>query len=242
MDGFSYNDIFDTKGIEYLVIIGFFAILIPFWILLSKRVSISENVRKVIGSLTMRSLKIPQGIFFSGNHTWAHMSKTGSATVGLDDMLLHITGDINLRNLKKQGEQIAKNEMIGEIVNNGNILKILAPVSGEILEMNSSLLSDPGAITDDPYHNGWIYRMKPSKWSAETRTYRIAEEATAWFEQELVRFKDFLSQNALNISPETARLVLQDGGEISDHSLAGLPPEVWSRFQEEFLSRTDIVK
>ena len=38
MDGFSYSDIFATKGIEYLIIISFLALLVPFWIILNKQV------------------------------------------------------------------------------------------------------------------------------------------------------------------------------------------------------------
>ena len=38
MDGFSYINIFDTKGIEYLVIIAFLVMIIPFWIIINKEV------------------------------------------------------------------------------------------------------------------------------------------------------------------------------------------------------------
>ena len=38
MDGFTYHDIFETKGLEYLAIIAFFLLLIPFWIILNRKV------------------------------------------------------------------------------------------------------------------------------------------------------------------------------------------------------------
>ena len=46
MDGFSYNNIFETKGIEYLVVIAFFALLIPFWITLNKQAKITGQIQK----------------------------------------------------------------------------------------------------------------------------------------------------------------------------------------------------
>lgn len=242
MDGFTYNDIFETKGIEYLIIIGFFAILIPFWLFLTRRVRIAEKVRNAIGALTLRTLKIPQGIYYSGNHTWAHLGKTGEATIGIDDLLLHITGEVNFNNLRKPGDRISKNETLGEIEHEGNILKILSPVSGEIIDTNPALTSDPGIIAEDPYQNGWMYRMKPEKWVSETSTYRLAGDATKWFEDELARLKDFLARHSMNLSPETSKVVLQDGGEITEHILAELPQEVWNKFQDDFLSRTDIEK
>ena len=48
MDGFTYNNIFDTKGIEYLVIIAFFAILILFWIALNKQIKIRKRIQKTL--------------------------------------------------------------------------------------------------------------------------------------------------------------------------------------------------
>ena len=106
MDVFSYNNIFETKGIEYLVVIAFLALLIPFWITLNKKTKITGQIRKRVGILTAGKLKIPQGIFYSRNHTWAHLEMSGIARVGLDDLLLHITGDINFSDLKNRGEKI----------------------------------------------------------------------------------------------------------------------------------------
>ena len=47
MDGFSYHDIFATKGLEYLVIIAFLALLIPFWIVLNKQVKIKVYLEEI---------------------------------------------------------------------------------------------------------------------------------------------------------------------------------------------------
>ncbi len=242
MEGFTYSDIFETKGIEYLVIIGFFAILIPFWLLLTRKVKIAETVRKALGAISLRSLRIPQGIFYSGNHTWAHLERSGFASVGIDDLLVHITGEVTFMGLKNTGDRIVKGEPMGIIGHNGSSLKILSPVSGEVLTVNPVLRNDPGSVSEDPYQKGWMYKLKPSDWVAETSSYRLAGDATSWFEQELARFRDFLARYAMGLSPESSRLILQDGGEISDHILTELPPEVWNKFQDDFLGTTDIVK
>ena len=110
MDGFSYNNIFDTKGIEYLVIIAFLLLLIPFWLALNRQVKIKEQIRKALGVLSASILKVPQGIYYFKNHTWAYLEKSGIAKVGLDDLLLHITGEVTIRQLKNPGETISKGE------------------------------------------------------------------------------------------------------------------------------------
>ena len=237
MDGFSYSNIFETKGIEYLAIIVFFAILIPFWIILNKKVKISKEFQKTLGVLTAKVLRIPQGLFYSKNHTWTHLEVSGVAKVGIDDLLLHITGNVKVTNLKEPGKRVNKGEVLAEIVRNGKQLKILSPISGEILNTNSLLNEDTEIINQDPYGQGWIYKIKPTNWSAETNSYYLAQEATNWSNMELIRFKDFLANSMKKYSAEPALLTFQDGGELCDNPISELPNELWQDFQKDFLNQ-----
>lgn len=235
MDGFTYQNIFETKGIEYLAIIAFFAILIPFWLLLNRQIRISKEIQKALGTLTANALKIPQGVFFSKNHTWTHLEKGGVARVGVDDLLLHLTGDVNVKRLKKAGEMIERGEYLIDIEHKGKSLKITSPISGEIVENNKVLLDNPKLLNEDPYLKGWMYKIKPSRWIAETNSFYLAEEATNWSAKEIERFKDFLAASVQRYTPDPSNIVLQDGGELINHPLSGLPTEVWQDFQRSFL-------
>jgi len=236
MDGFSYFDIFATKGLEYLVIIAFLALLIPFWIALNKQAKMTRQIQTALSVLSANILKIPQGLFYGQNHTWMHLEKSGTAKVGLDDLLLHITGEVKFRNLKKPGETISKGDLLAEIDQNGKLLSIYSPVSGKILDTNSLLNDSNGALNEDPYGKGWMYKIKPSNWREEANSCYFAEEATNWSSKELERFKDFLARTMTNYTSETAMIVMQDGGELCDHTLASLPDEIWKDFQNEFLT------
>jgi glycine cleavage system H protein len=236
MDGFSYFNIFETKGIEYLVIIAFLVLLIPFWIVLNKQARISNKIHEAIGVLSANILKIPQGLFYFRNHTWMFMEKSGVAKMGLDDLLLHITGKVKFTSLKSPGETIRKGDLLTEIDQNGKLLSIFSPVSGVITDTNSALHERNGELNEDPYGKGWIYKIKPSNWIAETKSCYFAEEASNWSARELERFKDFLARTTRNYTPENAMIIMQDGGEIYDHSLSVLPDEIWKDFQKEFLN------
>jgi len=236
MDGFSYNNIFDTKGIEYLVIIAFFLLLIPFWLILNKKVQIKEQLRKALGVLSAGILKVPQGIFYSKNHTWAYLQKSGIAKVGLDDLLLHITGEVKIHELKSAGETINKGEGLAEINQQGRSLKVFSPISGKLVGSNPVLAENQGLLNQDPYGKGWLFDIKPSNWIAEIPSCYLAEEATEWFGKELDRYKDFLAMNIGKYSPETSFATLQDGGELIDNSLSDLPEGMWNDFQTEFLN------
>jgi len=236
MDGFSYSDIFATKGIEYLIIITFLVLLVPFWLVLNKQKQLSSTIQKALGFLSASILKIPQGLFYSRNHTWMHMEKSGTAKVGLDDLLLHITGEVKFKIHKNPGDEIMKGDLLTEINQNGKLLRILSPVSGKITNINSAINENPRMLNEDPYGEGWIYKIRPSNWVAETKTCYFAEEATNWSATELERFKDFLAVSMKNYAPEPSMVILQDGGELCDHSLSSLPNEIWRDFEDEFLN------
>jgi len=236
MDAFTYNNIFDTKGIEYLIIIGFFIVLIPFWLILTKKITIPEKIRRIPGILTANILRIPQGLLFCKNHTWAHLSRNGIAEIGLDDLLLHITGDVTFVSIKTRGKVVSKGDLIAEIGQNGKTLKIFSPLSGEITETNRALSGEPEIMTSDPYGKGWIFKIRPTGWTAETSSYYLAAEAVSWLSNELSRFKDFLMESASKYSHGESELILQDGGELRDHTLSELPGEVWNSFQDDFMN------
>jgi len=236
MDGFSYSDIFATKGIEYLIIITFLVLLVPFWLVLNKQKQISSTIKKALGFLTQSVLRIPQGLFYSKNHMWMYMEKSGTAKLGLDDLLLHITGEVKFKLQKNQGDMIQKGELLTEIDQNGKLLRIFSPVSGKIMNINATINENPGMLNEDPYGKGWICKIKPTNWIAETKACYFAEEATNWSEGELERFKDFLAESMKNYAPQPSLVILQDGGELCDHSLSTLPSEIWRDFEGEFLN------
>jgi glycine cleavage system H protein len=234
MDGFTYHNLFETKGIEYIAIIGFFLVLIPFWIILN-RPRTAKRIRQAAGKLTAGMIRIPHGLFFSRNHTWTHLEKTGLAKIGLDDLLMHITGEVKFKSLRQPGEKISRGDLIAEMDNTGKCLKVFSPVSGEIMETNAFLTVSPYYVSDDPYSKGWMYKVRPSDWKNETNHYFLAGEASVWISNELARFKDFIAESLAKHSPDP-QIAYQDGGEVQDNTLSNLPVEVWEEFQEKFLS------
>lgn len=235
MDGFTYTNIFQTKGIEYLVIIGFLLLLIPFWIIINRKAQILSKIKKVLGTLTLDSLKVPQGIYYGKSHTWAYLEKSGLAQVGMDDLLVHLTGRLRFHRMREPGEIIKKGELMAEIIQDGKKLRVNSPISGKIVAMNAGIQHNPDILGKDPYNEGWIYRIDPINWKAETRTYHFGTEARNWFNGEIDRFKDFVAASVARNMPEQSDMVLQSGGELIDHTLEALPGAVWQDFQKEFL-------
>ncbi|MCE5346995.1 MAG: hypothetical protein LLG13_12025 [Bacteroidales bacterium] len=236
MDGFSYNNIFDTKGIEYLILIAFLLIIIPFWIALNRKTGKTKQGRRKATILSAAVLRILRGLYYSKNHTWSCLGKSGVALIGLDNFLFHITGRVKFINLKKSGDFINKGDLIIEIEQNEKSLKIFSPLSGEIISTNTFLNERSWDLKSDPYEEGWIYRIRPAKWKEETESLYLADAAIEWSEKELVRFKELMILWVKKYSVEPSKVISQESGEIFDQPLSELPGECWQEFQKYFLS------
>ncbi|MCF8225141.1 MAG: glycine cleavage system protein H [Bacteroidales bacterium] len=236
MDAFSYTDIFDTKGIEYIIVIGFLLLTIPVWMWLNKPVNAVNKFADKIQAISLEVLRIPHGLMFDRNHTWAFLERSGQAKVGIDDLLLHITGGVSVDYLKKNGEKIEKGEVIASLEQEGKKLDIASPISGVIKGANMSLKEDRGKINQDPYGKGWLYRIEPEKWKTETAACLMSEDAEEWAKNELERVKDFFSGSFGKVrSADLPPVVLQEGGELKNALLAEMPEDIWRKFQSEIL-------
>ena len=232
MEQFVYSDIFDTKGIEYIIVILFFMLLIPFWYMLNRPVKLKGLMNDAIHAINLQALRIPQGLLFNRHHTWSHLEKSGVASVGMDDLLLHLTGGVELNYLKERQEKVKRGEPIARITQEGKELLITSPISGKIDRVHNSLEDNAEAISKDPY-SSWLYQIKPEKWHEETGEAMMAEQASEWTGKELERFRDYLAESVAEESG--AEVVLQEGGELTGHPLSEMNQEAWKGFQEKFL-------
>ena len=194
------------------------------------------TIKRAIDDLTTRIFNIPKGIYFSRNHTWAFLEKTGEAKIGLNDFLAAVVGNVKVKMLKVQGENIGRGEVLAEMEQGNKHLKIVSPVSGLIVKNNEALQCASNVVFSDPYENHWLCAIQPTQWKADTNSFLLADEATKWILSEVDRFKDFLAVSMVRHSPEPALISLQEGGEIKPHILEEMDHNVWEDFQNSFLT------
>lgn len=231
MDAFSYTNIFQTKGIEYLIIIAFLILIVPFWQIITRPV-VRQKIKEVVGFLSEKILKIPRGLQYSKNHTWAHLNKSGDAVIGIDDLLNHLLGEVEVNPLKETGELVKKGEKIIELNQGDKKLDLVSPISGKLLSYNNLLKEEPSLINSEPYDNGWLAHIVPESWVQESSGFVTGEDAVSWENEEFLKFKDFMAQT----TGENEKVILQEGGEIIDNPLSGFSQDVWSKFQKQFLN------
>lgn len=181
------------------------------------------------------ALIIPKGIYFDKTHTWAYLEQDGIVRVGIDDFLQHITGTITRIIMRNPSDQFKKGDKILTVIQNGKQLNLYAPVSGTIKERNKLLETNSSLINSSPYETGWIYKIEPTNWGRENQLLFMAEKHRQFIQKEFSRLKDFLAAELVSDIERYTRVILQDGGELSDGTLSNLGPEIWDDFQTKFI-------
>jgi len=103
---------------------------------------------------------VPENLRYTKEHEWVSDNGDGTITFGITDYAQSALGDIVYIQLPKVGMSISAGAVCGEVESTKSVSEIFAPVGGEILEVNESLNSAPERINQDPYHAGWIAKVK----------------------------------------------------------------------------------
>ena len=120
-------------------------------------------------------MNVPANLKYTKDHEWLK-TEGDVAWIGITDFAQHELGDIVFIEVETVGESLEKHESFGTIEAVKTVSDIFMPVSGEILEFNETLTTQPETINKDPYDKGWIVKIRM------TRPEEVAElmDATAY--------------------------------------------------------------
>ncbi len=162
---------------------------------------------------------LPGGFFLSEGHTWIRIEPDGQAIVGLDDFARKALRSIDKLELPSLGQTLQRGHPLFSVRNGGRLIRFTSPVSGKITRFNESLENDPAAVIRSPYDKGWVCCLQPSDLAGDLPALRIGEQAVAWYQEEIARFR-------------AARPLTEEG--ISD--------DVWESFESGFLLGRDAAR
>lgn len=106
-------------------------------------------------------MEIPSDRFYSEYHLWVKV-EDGSATVGITDHAREELGEVDYVELPQEGDTITRGTAFGIIETSKAVTDLVAPISGQVLESNVSLLESPEALMDSPYADGWLVVVEPA--------------------------------------------------------------------------------
>jgi glycine cleavage system H protein len=99
---------------------------------------------------------------YTKTHEWIRAEADGTASVGISDFAQHQVTDIVYVELPKVGRVVKAGEECAVIESVKSAFSIYAPVSGEIVKVNQTLVKDPGLVNRSPYDEGWFLALKLS--------------------------------------------------------------------------------
>ena len=106
---------------------------------------------------------ILETLYYAATHEWLHVDKSSLiGTVGVTDHAQHELSDVVYVDLPKVGAIAKAGISIAVIESVKAASDIYSPVSGEIVEVNSALVKNPELVNQEPYEDGWLFRIKLS--------------------------------------------------------------------------------
>ncbi len=104
----------------------------------------------------------PNELKYAKSHEWARALPNDIIEVGISDYAQESLGDVVYVELPDIGDSVTAGEECCAVESVKAASDIYAPVSGEIVEVNSSLDDEPELLNQSPYGDGWMFRIKAS--------------------------------------------------------------------------------
>ena len=106
-------------------------------------------------------MNIPTNLKYTKDHEWVSLDGE-IATVGITDFAQKELGDIVYVEVETLDQSLDKDDVFGTVEAVKTVSDLFLPVSGEIIEFNEELESNPESVNTDPYGKGWMVKIKVS--------------------------------------------------------------------------------
>jgi len=103
---------------------------------------------------------IPKKLRYTSKHEWIEIFDEKNCNVGITDYAQQMMKEIVFVELPDKGKKVKKMESIATVESVKSVSEIFTPLSGEVIDVNKELESEPELINKDPYGQGWIFKIK----------------------------------------------------------------------------------
>ena len=104
---------------------------------------------------------IPEDLRYSAEHEWVRVDGN-VATVGITDFAQDSLGDVVFVQLPEVGLMVEASASCAEVESTKSVSDIYAPVAGTVVDVNQRLGDNPELLNQDPYGDGWIFKLELS--------------------------------------------------------------------------------
>ena len=104
-------------------------------------------------------MEIKENLSYTNDHEWIKIDGN-TALVGITDFAQSELGDILFIDVETIVEDLNKNEVFGTVEAVKTVSDLFMPISGDVIELNEKLESEPELVNNDPYGDGWMVKIK----------------------------------------------------------------------------------
>ena len=105
---------------------------------------------------------IPTDLKYTKTHEWARLNSDGTVTVGITDHAQTQLGDMVFVELPEVGRAIEAAEECAVVESVKAASDVYSPIAGKVLTINENLTDHPELVNQDPYGEGWLFRLEAS--------------------------------------------------------------------------------
>lgn len=107
-------------------------------------------------------MEIRDDRYYTQSHEWVQKLDDGSVAIGITDYAQDLLSDVVFVELPETGREVGTGDEVAVAESVKAASDIYAPIAGEITEGNEALEDSPEKINEDPFGEGWIFKMKPA--------------------------------------------------------------------------------
>jgi glycine cleavage system H protein len=101
----------------------------------------------------------PDDLKYHAEHDWARVDGD-EATLGITWFAQDALGELVHFEPPEEGSQVTKDSSYGEVESVKAVSEVIAPLSGEVVEVNRRVVDEPEIVNGDPYGDGWLVRIR----------------------------------------------------------------------------------
>ncbi|MFO7837278.1 MAG: glycine cleavage system protein GcvH [Candidatus Thorarchaeota archaeon] len=105
--------------------------------------------------------EVKDGLYYSEEHEWA-LIEDETVTIGITDYAQNSLHEITFVEISGLGDEINAGDECGFVESMKASSEIYSPLSGEIVDINDDLEDAPELLNEDPYGEGWLFKLKAS--------------------------------------------------------------------------------
>src|SRR5512134_3131526 len=210
MEGFSYVDIFATKGIEYIIVMVFLAGFVYFSRYLAHRAPVPETASGRPRSF-VEYFRVPDGYLFHQGHTWMKAEDDRLVSVGMDDFAQKLIGKVDAVRLPDPGAKLTQGEKGWAFAVQEKTIAMLSPLDGEVVAVNQEAIRNPDLLGRDPFERGWLLKVRPARIASNRRNLLSGQMARQWMANVVERLRGEMGK-AMDREGPALGTVYEDGG------------------------------